>query len=102
MHRLAREGRHVMTDLKMIIDGKEVEAASRQRADVINPATEKPVGSVPKGGAEDVDRAVKAARKAFGKWSRTTPGERSGLLLNLADLPAKDLQRPAEMGKYHC
>ena len=62
-----------MTDLKMIIDGKEVESASRQRADVINPATEKAIGSVPKGTAEDVDRAVKAARKAFGKWSRTTP-----------------------------
>ena len=86
-----------MTDLKMIIDGKEVESVSRQRADVINPATEKSVGSVPKGGAEDVDRAVKAARKAFGKWSRTTPGERSGLLLKLADLLDKDLQRLGEM-----
>jgi betaine-aldehyde dehydrogenase len=86
-----------MTDLKMIIDGKEVESASRQRADVINPATEKSVGSVPKGGAEDVDRAVKAARKAFGKWSRTTPGERSLLLLKLADALDKDLQRLGEM-----
>src|SRR2546425_825219 len=97
MHRLARGGRRVMTDLKMIIDGKEVESVSRQRADVINPATEKSVGSVPKGGAEDVDRAVKAARKAFAKWSRTTPGERSGLLLKLADLLDKDLQRLGEM-----
>ena len=86
-----------MTDLKMIIDGKEVESVSRQRADVINPATEKSVGSVPKGGAEDVDRAVKAARKAFGKWSRTTPGERSALLLKLADALDKDLQRLGEM-----
>jgi betaine-aldehyde dehydrogenase len=86
-----------MTDLKMIIDGKEVESASRQRVDVINPATEKSVGSVPKGGAEDVDRAVKAARKAFGKWSRTTPGERSAFLLKLADALDKDLQRLGEM-----
>ncbi len=86
-----------MTELKMIIDGKEVESASRQRTDVINPATEKTIGSVPKGGAEDVDRAVKAARKAFGKWSRTTPGERSALLLKLADVLDKDLQRLGEM-----
>ena len=57
-----------MTDLKMIIDGKEVESVSRQRADVINPATEKTAGSVPKGTAEDVERAVKAARQADRKW----------------------------------
>ncbi len=86
-----------MTDLKMIIDGKEVDSASRQRMEVINPATEKPVGSVPKGTAGDVDRAVKAARAAFKKWSRITPGERSALLLKLADALDKDVQRLAEM-----
>jgi len=86
-----------MTELKMIIDGKEVESASRQRMDVINPATEKPVGSVPKGDSADVDRAVTAARAAFKKWSRITPGERSALLLKLADALDKDVQRLAEM-----
>src|SRR5213594_1455356 len=86
-----------MTDLKMIIDGKEVESSSRQRMQVINPATEKAVGSVPKGTAEDVDRAVKAARQAFRKWSRMTPGERSTLLLKLADALDKDVQRLGEM-----
>jgi betaine-aldehyde dehydrogenase len=86
-----------MTDLKMIIDGKEVESASRQRMDVINPATEKTAGSVPQGTAEDVDRAVKAARRAFKKWSRMTPGERSTLLLKLADALDKDVQRLGEM-----
>ena len=86
-----------MTDLKMIIDGKEVESASRQRTEVIDPATEKKVGSVPKGTAEDVDRAVKAARQAFRTWSRTTPGERSALLMKLADALDKDLQRLGEM-----
>ena len=86
-----------MTELKMIIDGKEVESASRQRMDVINPATEKPVGSVPKGTSADVDRAVVSARAAFKKWSRITPGERSALLLKLADALDKDVQRLAEM-----
>src|SRR6058998_3148328 len=86
-----------MTDLKMIIDGKEVESASRERMNVIDPATEKTIGSVPKGAAEDVNRAVKAARAAFKKWSRITPGERSALLLKLADALDKDVQRLAEM-----
>src|SRR3972149_2531322 len=86
-----------MTDLKMIIDGKEVESVSRQRTDVINPATEKAIGSVPKGTAEDVDKAVKAARQAVRKGSRRTPGERSALLLKLADTLDKDVQRLGEM-----
>ena len=86
-----------MTDLKMIIDGKEVESVSRQRTDVINPATEKSAGSVPKGTAEDVEKAVKAARQAYKKWSRLTPAERSGLLLKLADALDKDVQRLGEM-----
>src|SRR3989442_12446316 len=86
-----------MTDLKMIIDGKEVESASRQRMDVINPATEKTAGRGRTGTAEDVDRAVKAARQAFRKWSRMTPGERSTLLLKLADALDKDVQRLGEM-----
>ena len=95
-----------MADLKMIVDGKEVESASGQRTQVINPANEKVVGSVPKGTAEDVDRAVTAARKAFKKWSRLTPGERGALLNKLADQLDKDLQRLAEMetsqtGKPH-
>jgi len=86
-----------MTDLKMIIDGKEVESSSRQRMIVIDPATEKTAGSVPQGTSEDVDRAVKAARRAFRKWSRMTPGERSTLLLKLADALDKDVQRLGEM-----
>ena len=86
-----------MSDLKMIIDGKEVESVSRQRTDVINPATEKSAGSVPKGTAEDVEKAVKAARQAYKKWSRLTPAERSGMLLKLADALDKDVQRLGEM-----
>jgi betaine-aldehyde dehydrogenase len=86
-----------MADFKMIIDGKEVDTKSGARMEVINPATEKVVGTVPKGTAEDVDRAVKAARKAFKKWSRLTPGERSGLLYKLGDRLDQDLKRLAEL-----
>ncbi|HKN48021.1 MAG TPA: aldehyde dehydrogenase family protein, partial [Candidatus Polarisedimenticolia bacterium] len=95
-----------MADLKMIIDGNEVESVSGLRTEVINPANEKVVGTIPKGNVEDVDRAVKAARKAFKKWSRITPAERGALLNKLADHLDKDLQRLAEMetaqtGKPH-
>ena len=43
------------------------------------------VGDFAQGSAEDVDRAVKAARKAFETWGVTTPRERSEALLKLAD-----------------
>ena len=55
----------LMADLRMIIGGDEVEAVSGLRTDVIDPATERVVGSVPKGGLADVDRAVEAARRGL-------------------------------------
>ncbi|MFQ5877459.1 MAG: gamma-aminobutyraldehyde dehydrogenase [Acidobacteriota bacterium] len=95
-----------MSDLKMIIGGREVESASGRRMEVIDPATERTVGSVPSGNAEDVERAVGAARSAFRVWSRMTPGERGTLLGKLADALDADAERLAEMetsqtGKPH-
>jgi betaine-aldehyde dehydrogenase len=86
-----------MSDLKMIIDGQESESSSRQRTEVLNPATGKPCGSVPRGTAEDVDRAVRAARSAFRSWSRLTPGERSALLMKIADRLDQEMKPLAEM-----
>ena len=53
-----------------------------------NPATEASIAQVAKGGSEDIDRAVKAARLAFedGPWRRINPSERGQLLWKLADL----------------
>ncbi|HTH79420.1 MAG TPA: aldehyde dehydrogenase family protein, partial [Ramlibacter sp.] len=50
---------------------------------VINPATEAPIAEVVLGDAEDVDRAVLAARRAFDDWSRTPPAQRAALLDSL-------------------
>ena len=86
-----------MADLKMIIGGESVEAASGARADVIDPATEQVVGSVPKGGLADVDRAIVAARQAYRGWSHLTPGERGALLTRLADRLDEETQRLAEI-----
>ena len=50
---------------KLLIDGEWVEAASGQTFETLNPATEEVLAEVAHGEAEDIDRAVRAARKAF-------------------------------------
>src|SRR5207245_6197884 len=52
--------------------------------EVLNPATGETIAEVPNSSAEDVDRAVQAAKKALPEWLETTPGERAELLLKLA------------------
>jgi len=72
----------------MLIDGKWVEAASGKTLTTYDPATEEPLAEVPAGDKEDVDRAVRAARRAFegGPWRRMTPSERGRAIWKLADL----------------
>ena len=65
--------------------GEWVDSASGETLDVINPANDQVIAKVPKSAAEDVDRAVEAADKAFPAWGHATPGERSNALLKLAD-----------------
>ena len=69
--------------LNFYIDGAWVPPAKPATRDVINPATEQSIGKISMGSAEDVDRAVKAARKAFESYSRTTREERIALLENI-------------------
>jgi aldehyde dehydrogenase (NAD+) len=66
--------------LKFYIDGQWVEPKSDKTVDVINPATEAVAGRVTLGSAEDVDLAVRAARKAFATFSQTSREERIDLL----------------------
>ena len=72
-----------MDHLNFYIDGAWVPPAKPATRDVINPATEQSIGKISMGSAEDVDRAVKAARKAFETYSRTTREERIALLENI-------------------
>ena len=67
------------------IDGEWTDPAAGQTEAVLNPATGEAIAQAPLSTAEDVDRAVAAARTAFETWSQTTPGERSLALLKLAD-----------------
>ena len=65
---------------RFYIDGKWVEPVSPKTADVINPATEQVSGAISLGSADDVNKAVAAARRAFESWSRTSVKERLDLL----------------------
>ncbi len=66
--------------LNFYIDGAWVAPAEPKPFDVINPATEEPCARISLGSAKDVDRAVKAAKAAFPKFSRTSREERVALL----------------------
>lgn len=73
-------------DGRLLIDGNWIEAASGERIAVEDPATGQDFASVGAGGVEDVDRAVRAARKAFenSAWSRMRPLDRARLLETIA------------------
>ncbi len=73
------------TELKNFIDGKFVDPAEGKTEEVLNPATGEVIAQAPLSSAEDVERAVAAARKAFDGWATTIPGERALALLKLAD-----------------
>lgn len=70
--------------LTFYIGGQWVEPATAQTIDVINPATEQVCGKVAAGSAEDVDRAVAAARAAFETWAATTVADRLAVLRAVA------------------
>ncbi|MDZ4740909.1 MAG: aldehyde dehydrogenase family protein [Alphaproteobacteria bacterium] len=72
--------------LKFYIDGKWVDPAIPKSLDVINPATEEPIGQISLGSKADVDLAVKAAKRAFETYSRTTRDERLALLQKVLDV----------------
>jgi len=77
---------------KLVIDGELVPAASGRTFATVNPATGDEICQVAHGGAEDVARAVAAARRAFENpvWRQMSAVDRSNLLLKLADLIERD------------
>ena len=66
------------------VGGEWVASTGSGRLEVVNAATEEVMGAVPEGTAEDVDRAVAAARAAFPAWSRTPPAERVACCTQIA------------------
>lgn len=72
---------------RLLIAGEWVPAASGRVFNSVNPSTGAAIAELAEGDAEDVDRAVRAAREAFeGPWRRFTPVQRQNILLKLADV----------------
>jgi 1-pyrroline dehydrogenase len=80
-----------------LIGGEWVDSAGGETMEVLNPATGETIAEVPAATAEDVDRAVQAAKKALVEWRETTPGERAELLLKLADAIDEHTEELAEL-----
>jgi betaine-aldehyde dehydrogenase len=70
----------------MLIDGAWTDGKAREMITVLSPATRKPIATVPRGGAEDIDTAVKAATAAFPAWSHIPPRDRGRILTRIADI----------------
>ena len=79
---------HPSTPCKLLIDGKWEEAVSGKSIPVINPATGEQLTLVPDAGSEDVDRAVKAARRTFenGAWRRMDVSKREKIIWRIGEL----------------
>ena len=72
---------------KLFINGQWTDAASGKSFETPNPATGETLAQVAEGDAEDINRAVRAARAAFdGPWSRMTPSERGRIIWRIGDL----------------
>ena len=78
------------------INGKWVDPVTPETLEVINPATEESIGSISVGSSHDVDIAVKAARKAFVSFSKTTVNERLELLTEIRNIYKKRFSEIAE------
>ena len=84
-HREALTMASTAETLSNFVDG-ELVPAEGDTEPVLNPATGEELARAPVSSAEEVGRAVAAARRAFDGWSQTTPAQRAEALLALADV----------------
>ncbi|MGH9580647.1 MAG: aldehyde dehydrogenase family protein, partial [Terriglobales bacterium] len=86
---------------KLLIGGEWVEAASGKTFATINPATGEVLTEIAAAGAEDVERAVQAARRAFddpaAPWQKMTASERARILWRIADLIEQNIEEISEI-----
>jgi 1-pyrroline dehydrogenase len=86
-----------VTAHKMFIGGEFVDSSSGETMEVLNPATGEVIAEVPSGTAEDVERAVAAAKTAWDDWRDKTPKDRMELLLKLADVIDENAEELARL-----
>ncbi|HEY8943990.1 MAG TPA: aldehyde dehydrogenase family protein [Polyangiaceae bacterium] len=82
---------------KLWIDNGEHDALSGETFETMNPSTGKLLARLARGRREDVDRAVRAAARAFPAWSRTDPNTRARLLWKAGELLERDLDQLARL-----
>lgn len=82
---------------KTYINGKWVDSASSNTFEVVNPATNEKLGSVPDCSIDDVNQAVESADKGFKIWSNFTAEQRSKVLKKMVDLHVEHRQHLAEI-----
>ena len=73
-------------DTRLFIDGEWCDAADGRTLEVVNPATNDPIGKIAHAGREDMDRALAAAQHGFETWRRVSAFERSKIMRRAADL----------------
>ena len=82
---------------RMLINGQWRPASDGATLDSVDPATGRAIGKFPAGTADDADEAVRAARRAFPAWKKTTPYDRGRLLQKAATLIEKHADELAEL-----
>jgi aminobutyraldehyde dehydrogenase len=88
-------------DTQMLI-GDRFEAGVETEEKVLNPRTGELIEGIPEASSAQIDAAVAAAEAAFKTWSRTTPGQRSGYLLKIAQAIEDDAQGFAALEALNC
>src|SRR5689334_23723380 len=86
---------------KLCIDGEFVLGAG-ETEEVLDPATGELIARIPSASQEQINQAVGAATRAFATWGATTPGERSGMLLKLADRIQAETEDFARLESRNC
>jgi aminobutyraldehyde dehydrogenase len=88
-------------DTQMLI-GSRFEAGTEAEEQVLDPRTGGLIKAIPEASEAQIDAAVTAAEKAFGAWSRTTPAQRSGYLLRIAQAIEDDADAFAALEALNC
>ncbi|MGB3502947.1 MAG: gamma-aminobutyraldehyde dehydrogenase [Mesorhizobium sp.] len=88
-------------DTAMLI-GSKLEKGTETEEKIFNPRTGETILTMPEASQSQIEAAVAAASKAYASWSRTTPGQRSAYLLQIADAIEKDADAFAALEALNC
>ncbi|MFW3898989.1 gamma-aminobutyraldehyde dehydrogenase [Pseudomonas bharatica] len=94
-------GAHPTFSTALLIDG-ELVAGEGLAEPIFNPATGEVLTHIAEASNEQVETAIQAAHRAFAGWSRTTPQQRSNILLNIADALQRQADELARLEALNC